>query len=326
MIENSPGDAPVNFQPPESDDWSNWLLCHRHAGDAEYARNVRESTRKLADRVVDGANLRSGMTLADIGSGDGLVAFRAIDRMGATLRCILTDISAPMLRYAEKEAKARGFGSQCDFLLCSADELGAIENNSVDAVTTRAVLAYVADKPAALAEFHRILRPGGRISIAEPVLRDEALATLSLKRTLEAQANDQRDRFMVLCHRWKAAQFPDTEERIAASAITNYSERDLLRWVQDAGFTQVHMEMHFDMMTSDITSWDVFVGIAPHPWAPTLKSILQSKFSAAERSLFESIVRPQIESGRSVSVGRGLYLTADKPVPDGFKSCQESHT
>jgi ubiquinone/menaquinone biosynthesis C-methylase UbiE len=39
----------------------------------------------------------------------------------------------------------------------------------VDAVTTRSVLIYVKDKRRASEEFHRVLKPGGRLSIFEPI-------------------------------------------------------------------------------------------------------------------------------------------------------------
>src|SRR5271157_6177342 len=57
-----------------------------------------------------------------------------------------------------------------------------------------------------------VVTPGGCLSIAEPML-----------------------------HRWKAAQFPDTEETCAKSPIANYSERDLLNMVSGAGFAQIHL-------------------------------------------------------------------------------------
>jgi arsenite methyltransferase len=38
-------------------------------------------------------------------------------------------------------------------------------------LTTRSVLIYVADKAGAFREFHRVLRPGGRISLFEPINR-----------------------------------------------------------------------------------------------------------------------------------------------------------
>jgi hypothetical protein len=48
---------------------------------------------RIRDRVLDRACLRPELTLADIGSGDGLVAFGAIARMGPSQRVILTDVS-----------------------------------------------------------------------------------------------------------------------------------------------------------------------------------------------------------------------------------------
>jgi ubiquinone/menaquinone biosynthesis C-methylase UbiE len=254
------------------------------------------------------------MTMADIGAGDGLVAFRACARVGDSLQVILTDISAPLLAHAERTAIELGIERQCKFLRCSADSLNVMTNESVDVVTTRASLAYVMDKRTALGEFVRVLRPGGRISMSEPVLQDEAIAALSLKRLLEAQPPERRNRLLALKHRWMSAQFPDTESKIAASAIANFSERDMLRMIREAGFVEIHMEMHFDVARSNITSWNVFTGISPHPLAPTLKDILQNQFSGEERDFFEKTLRPQVESGQAVAVGRTLYLTAIKPA------------
>jgi arsenite methyltransferase len=85
----------------QSDEWSDWLLHNRHADNPDFEQVVRSAIERYADRVLDGARLVPGMTLADIGTGDGLIALRAIDRIGASLRVLLADISEPMLRHAE---------------------------------------------------------------------------------------------------------------------------------------------------------------------------------------------------------------------------------
>ncbi len=297
-----------------ADVWSEWLLHRRHADDGDYGRIVEEVVLGLADRVLDAARLAPGMTLADIGCGEGLVALRAIDRIGPSLRVIATDISAPLLRHAAGVATQRGIQGQLTFLECPADDLAQIADNSVDVVTTRAVLAYVADKPRALREFHRILKPGGRMSLAEPILQDEAFHARALRARLDAPAADRDDRLLTLLHRWKAAQFPDSPEECARNPLVNFSERDLIGHARGAGFADIHLELHIDVVTSPIRSWPVFIGTSPHPWAPSLERILAERFSAAERDYFESIVRPLVESGRNVTTDRAVYLQADKPA------------
>jgi arsenite methyltransferase len=296
----------------QSDVWSEWLLHRRHADDSEYRRAVRAAVEGYADRVLEGAQLSSGMILADVGAGEGLVAFRAIDRIGPSLRVILTDISAPMLRYAESVAQQRNVSTQCAFLECSAENLTGIADSSVDVVATRAVLAYVTNKKAALREFYRILKPGGRISINEPILQDEAFYARALRRRVEDQSQPG-DRFLTLLHRWKAAQFPDTEEACAKSPIANYSERDFLNLVREAGFAEIHLQLHIDMVPSLITSWNVFLGHSPHPWAPSLTQILAEQFTAEERRFFEQMVRPTVESGQNIATERIVYLQAMRP-------------
>jgi arsenite methyltransferase len=303
-----------NRPEPRTDVWSEWLLHRRHADDPSYERVVHGVVERLADRVLDDAKLSPGMTLADIGAGEGLLAFRAIERVGATLQAVLTDISGPMLRHAETVAVRRGVRKQCTFLECSAEKLNGIADWSVDVVATRAVLAYVADKSAALREFHRVLKPGGRLSIAEPVLQDEAFFARALRKHLDAQAPGARDRFMTLLHRWKAAQFPDTEEQCAKSPIVNYSERDLLNFVRSSGFAEIHLQLHIDVMPSPITSWNVFLGSSPHPWAPPLSIILAEQFTPDDRLFFEQVLRPVVESGKNLTTDRIVYLNATKPA------------
>jgi arsenite methyltransferase len=296
------------------DEWSEWLLHHRQADDPIYGKAVRNAVEGYAKRVLDAAQLAPGMTLADIGTGEGLIAFHALERIGSSLRVILTDVSAPMLHHAETVATQRGVREQCTFLECPADNLHEIADSSVDVVTTRAVLAYVADKRAALREFYRILKPGGRISLAEPIFQDEAYFVQALRQAVEAQGPEPTDLFLPLLHRWRAAQFPDTEEQRLQSPIVNYAERDLLNFVRDTGFGEIHLQLHIDVTPSAVPSWDVFLGISPHPWAPPLRHILAEQFTPEEQQFFEAVVRPTIESGDHITTDRIVYLNAQKPL------------
>jgi len=306
--------VPSEFKASKQDPWYEWLIHSRHAGDPVERRLVLGETERYADKVLAAAQLMPGMTLADIGSGEGLIAFKAIGITGPALQVILSDISAPLLEHPRQLAIKKGVLDQCTFLECNAENLHGIPDASVDVVTTRAVLAYVADKKAALREFHRILKLGGRISLAEPIMMDEARATCVLKAAVNAEDLKDTDPFLGLMHRWKAAQFPDTFEKLTSCPMTNFSERDLVRFAQDNGFADIHMELHIDVRPFQVSSWELFVASAPHPLAPTLEFILSNHFTNAERSKFERILRPLIETdGLSVD-DRVAYLTATRKI------------
>ncbi len=298
----------------ESDEWSRWLLHHRHGGDAVWKQRVDIAIADYADRVIEACHLAPQATLVDIGTGDGVVAFRAIRRVGPGLHAVLTDISGPLLRHARQRAAEQGFGGQCSFLRASAEDLRAIPDASVDAVVARAALAYVADKPAAVREFFRVLKPGGRVSLCEPLLQEAALDTIALHKMANERGAIPGHELLPLLHRWKAAQFPDTLEALMADPLSNYSERDLFAFFQASGFVNTHLELHLDARRAEARTWETFLQASPHPWAPPQGTLLRERFSEAEQQLIEGLIRPGVEAGGEGAVERIIFVNATKPV------------
>src|SRR5215475_2501408 len=153
-----------------TDRWHRWLLDRRFGGDAAFReRELTGFLYPIRDNVLDKARLRSDDTLLDVRTGDGMIAFGALERLGPAGRVIFSDISADLLDHCRAAATHEGLEGRCEFVLASADALDGIAGQSADVVTTRSVLIYVKDKAAAFAEFRRVLRPGGRVSLFEPI-------------------------------------------------------------------------------------------------------------------------------------------------------------
>ena len=302
-----------SLSPKDNDVWSEWLLSRRHGNSEQRARQISASVDIYAAKVLEGAQLSAGMTLVDVGSGEGLIAFQAIERVGATLNVILTDISPALLSHAQATAVARHIDHQCTFLRCSAEDLHEIPNESVDVVITRSVLAYVSNKPGAFREFYRVLKPGGRISIAEPIFRDDALMIMAMKNWIDKNPDAEDIATTRLIYKWKASQLPNTLPEIMADPMTNYSERDLFAMIKEAQFNDVHLELHLDSIDEAPIPWDSHLESSPHPLSPTLGEILADAFTPAERIQFEQTIRPKLENETQNATRRMAYMSALKP-------------
>jgi ubiquinone/menaquinone biosynthesis C-methylase UbiE len=108
---------------------------------------------RLSRHVMDA--LPKGGTLLDIGCGTGLFAEKYL-RHGGT--AVGIDLSRNMIE------RARGRCGMCDFTLATGESIPFC-NNSFDAIASLLVFSYVRDPQAMLKEAHRVLRPGGAISI-----------------------------------------------------------------------------------------------------------------------------------------------------------------
>jgi arsenite methyltransferase len=295
------------------DIWSDWLLGRRHGNDPDYATVMKGMVERIRDRVLDGAALQPGMVLVDVGAGDGLITFGAFERVGPTLRAILADVSIPLLSAAQKRSVVCGVRNRCIFLHTEAEQLDGVADASADVVVTRAVLAYVADRHAAARQFHRVLKPGGRISIAEPIYQQHAVNLAALTTHLQNKAVEPGNRHARLLQRCMSAQLPSTLADIQKNLLTNFSEKDMIVWFQKAGFNDIHLELHIDIRNAPAMPWDTYIDTAPNPGIPTLREILQAQFSDAERNEFEQATRPHVESGQRTERNMAAYLTAVKP-------------
>ena len=118
-----------------------------------------------AKLLLDEADLRPGESVLDVATGPGTVARLAAVRVGAKGRVVATDIAQPMLDIAKAKGQPSAAAAPIDYLYSPAAPLAA-PTGTFDAVLCQQGLQFFPDRPSALREMRRVLRPSGRTAIA----------------------------------------------------------------------------------------------------------------------------------------------------------------
>jgi ubiquinone/menaquinone biosynthesis C-methylase UbiE len=290
------------------DRWAHWLTERRDAGVDEQRRLSLDRLRPIRDSVLDRAAPLEGVTLLDVGCGDGLIGLAALELVGPAGAVIFADISPALLRRAERAARNLGLAERTQFLATRAEELDGIADGSVDVVTTRSVLIYVADKRAAFAAMHRVLLPGGRISLFEPV-----------NKLMYPEPDDRLRGYDVAAVRDLADQVKAEYRRMvdpAASSMLDFDDRDLVGYAIEAGFREVHLTLQLDVVPGQMraASFDSFLDSAPNPLAPTLRESIHGTLKAPARQQLLDHLYEVFMTTEPIQVWAGAYLVARRAV------------
>ncbi|MDP4228933.1 MAG: class I SAM-dependent methyltransferase [Bacteroidota bacterium] len=278
----------------------------RFGSDPAIARDNLARLAMIRDRILSLAAINEGETVVDIGTGDGLLGFAALDHVGEEGTVVFSDISQDALDFCEGFL-SEGLGNgNARFLCTSAEDLSAIPSGSVDVVVGRAVLLYIAHKEQCFREYFRILRPGGRLAICEPINRFAAEMTASKKIFFGfdfTPLGSLGDRILSQFH------FPPDYTN---DPMLNFDERDMLGMIRSAGFREITMQYEASMRDNlKWPSWQAFLKSAPNPTVPSLAEVAAG-FTPEEAQQFEAYFRPLVEHGTAVQSYAEVYFRAEK--------------
>jgi SAM-dependent methyltransferase len=229
--------------------------------------------------LLERAALRPGEAVLDIATGPGTVARLAADQVGPTGRVVGTDFSEAMIAIARAKPALPGAAS-IDYIVSPAAPL-AVEDGAFDVITCQQGLQFFPDRPTAVREMHRALKPGGRVAAA--VWRELGFQPYfaAMDSALRESLPDRQAEPYGLPFRWPKAS-------------------DLAAALTGQGFTDVSLAEVRRPLTFEGGMRQAFAAVAASPVATTVAGLDAEArarlWSAAQRRLAPLVIDGQVRT------------------------------
>ena len=281
--------------------WTQWLIESRFAFlTPEMKQQTLNWLQVVRDNVLFRADIKQGETVLDIGTGTGLLGFKALEILNGTGMMIFSDKFQDCLDNCQEFLNSQGITQGYKMLQSAAEEL-KLPDESVDKAMCRSVLVHIVDKQPALNEIYRVLKKGGRFCCFEPIIRSNTryweLTDPKNIRNFEAFKNAENE-FM-------------TNPK---DSLCNFDENSIAANIEAAGFSDgtVDCDVIPSTYTASAEMVDKWFVTPPSPDRPTMKERFLQYFDAETVENYVADVKKDLD-GKVISVStRSLYVNVIK--------------
>ncbi|MBW0000309.1 MAG: methyltransferase domain-containing protein [Verrucomicrobia bacterium] len=182
------------------------------------ARGQNPRFRAMLTEYLDAMRIEAARTVLDLGCGTGVAARAIARRKGFTGRVTGIDLSAGLLRVAERLSTTEGVRDQIEFVLGDTRRL-ALPDEAFDAVVAHTVVSHVDNPLLALKEAARVVKRGGTIGIFDG---DYASITFDHPDAIKGKAYDEALVSAIVTNPRLMRQMPRLLREAGLELVTSY--------------------------------------------------------------------------------------------------------
>ena len=281
--------------------WSEWLNNTRFSYTQEdQANQMLLLLNEIKDKILERAHLKPNDVFLDVGTGMGLLSFGAYEKLKGTGKVIASDAFADCIEECRKIAEKLGIENEIEFLQTDATDI-KLPDSSADVITVRSVLVHLLDKPKAINEFFRVLKPGGRISAYEAIM----------SRTTKFYE------FINPCNFPGYEKLKETEDKIMSDEndpLMNFNENSLRKNLEDAGFKNIDIipAEQFSACQLSKETVDFWLNAPLSVGQPTLREKYLRYFSENELNEIIAVLKTELDEKPVILNLPKVYIYAEK--------------